>query len=109
MLINPLSRNLSRKKSSIECEGDKVKSWLWSPGLHGPEGPPGLAVDLPVGVAVVVADGDGEPAAVGPDDVEVLAVGAADVQAGVLAGVSRQTLRITLRPCQSCKNKMWQL
>ena len=70
------------------------------PGLHGSEGPTRLAVDLPLGVAVVVADGDGEPAIVGPDDVEVLAGCAADVQARVFTGVRRQPLRVTLGPCQ---------
>ena len=39
-----------------------------------------------------VADGDGEPAVVGPDDVQVEARPARDVQLGVLARVVRLVL-----------------
>lgn len=39
-----------------------------------------------------VADGDGEPAVVGPDDVQVEAHRAGDVQLGVLARVVRLVL-----------------
>ena len=47
----------------------------------------GHAVDAPVGVAVRVADRDGEAAVVCADDVEVEAGRAADVQPRVLARV----------------------
>ena len=47
------------------------------------------AVDAPLRVAVHSADGDGEAAVVGADDVEAAVVGAGDVQAAVLTGVGR--------------------
>ena len=50
------------------------------------------AVDAPVGVADVVADGDGEAAEVGADDVDDGALVAVDVQRGVLAAVLGPTL-----------------
>lgn len=41
---------------------------------------------------MVVADGDGEPPVVGPDDVQEHAVLALDVELGGFAGVSREVV-----------------
>ena len=71
------------------------------PSLHGPECSAGLAVDFPVCVSVIIANGDGEPSVVCPDDVQVLAGTAADVQSRTLASISRQPLRIAFGPGQS--------
>ncbi len=55
---------------------------------------PGLvAVYAPRGVAELVADGDGEPAEVGPDDLDGGARAALDRQRCVLATVFRQLIR----------------
>ena len=56
-------------------------------GADDPEGAGRHAVDTPVGVAMLVADGNGEPAIVGPDDVKMSVGGTGDVQPGVLAGI----------------------
>ena len=40
------------------------------PSLQHPRCCGGHTVDAPVGVAVLVADGDGEPAVIGPDDLK---------------------------------------
>ena len=65
----------------------------------------GGVAGITVGVDVVqgseVADRDGEPSVVCPDDVQVLAGTAADVQSRTLASVSRQPLRIAFGPGQS--------
>ena len=58
------------KKRTALAHLKKAEDVNW-PGLHGSQCPRGLAVDLPVGVAVIVADCDREPAVVGPDDVHV--------------------------------------
>ena len=58
-----------------------------APRPDDPQRPRGHAVDGPVRVAVIIADGDGEPPIVGPDDVEMEAGLAGDVEPAVLAGV----------------------
>lgn len=52
------------------------------------------AVDGPLRVAVVVADGDGEAAVVGPDEVDLLARPARDGQCLALARVGRVVPRL---------------
>ena len=51
------------------------------------------AVDGPLGVAVLVADGDGEATVVGPDQVDDVVAVAAHVQRRTLASVRRPVLR----------------
>ena len=60
------------------------------------------AVDAPVGVADIVADGDGEASKVGADDVDDGALVALDLQRRVLAAVLGPAL-VRRRP--SCKGK----
>ena len=50
------------------------------------------AVDAPVGVAVLVADGDGEPAVVGPDHLDRLVGLALNGQVVALAAVGSLVL-----------------
>ena len=50
------------------------------------------AVDAPRGVALLVTDGDGESAIVGPDQVDLLALLALDLKARTLAPVLRPPL-----------------
>ena len=57
------------------------------PGIQNPEGPGLHAVDAPVGVADVVADGDGESAKVCPDQIDGGAGLALDGQRCVLTAV----------------------
>ena len=67
-------RSLFTKSCSLTNEQ------LWTlnlPCLHRSQSSCRLAVDLPLGVTVVVADGDGEPAVVGANDVHVQAIAAA--------------------------------
>ena len=66
---------------------DMTVSSTLTPGSDHPQCPRRHAVDGPVCVAVVVADGDGESAIVSSDDVEVEAWPTGDVQPAVLAGV----------------------
>ena len=49
-------------------------------------------VDAPVCIAVLVADGDGEPAVVGPDHLDGLAGVAEDAHGVAFAAVSRLVL-----------------
>ena len=58
-----------------------------TPCSDHPQGPGGHAVDRPVGVPVLVTDGDGEPPVVGSDDVEVEPGPTGDVQSALLAGI----------------------
>lgn len=48
--------------------------------MKNPQTPRAHAVDAPVGVPVVVADGDGEPSIVRPDEVDDGAFSAANLQ-----------------------------
>ena len=57
------------------------------PRFDDPESARRHAVDAPVGVAVVVADSDGEAAVVGPDDSDGAALVALDPQRAALAAV----------------------
>ena len=67
--------------------GDVTVGAPLAPGSDHPQRAGRHTVDRPVGVAVVVADGDGESAVVGSDDVQVEPRPAGDVQPAVLAGV----------------------
>ena len=69
---------------------------LLLPRFDDPQRPGRHAVDAPVRVAVVVADGDGEAAVVGPDDVQELALLAGAGQPRALARVRRQVRRLLL-------------
>lgn len=55
------------------------------------------AVDAPLGIPVVVADGDAEPAVVGSDDVDEEPGFACDLQSGSFAGVGRQIIALPLQ------------
>ena len=59
------------------------------PFIENPERSWLHAVDAPVGDALVVADGDGEAAVVGPHQVDGGALLAGDVQDGALAAILR--------------------
>lgn len=63
------------------------------------------AVDGPLGVAVVVADGDGEASVVGPDEVDLLARPAGDGQRLALARVRRVVARLFEIPSQGCSGR----
>ena len=52
-----------------------------------------------------VADGDAEPAVVGPDHVQVEACRAGDVQLGLLAGVSSLVILVSYHPGRLCNEK----
>ena len=52
-----------------------------------------------------VADGDAEPAVVGPDDIQVKACRAGDVQLGLLAGVSSLVVLVSYHPGRLCNGK----
>lgn len=68
------------------------------PCFYDPECPGAHAVDAPVCVSVVIADGDGEAAVIGPDDVQVAARGAVDLQPRALARVRGEVAGFPLRP-----------
>ena len=70
-----------------------------------PQGPRRHAVDAPVRVAVQVANGDAEPAVVGPDDVEVKAGAAGDVELGLLAGVGSLVVLACPSPGRLCNER----
>ena len=55
--------------------------------MQDSDGPGGHAVDTPVGVAVFVANGDGEAAVVGPDDLDVGVLVALNVEFIFFAGI----------------------
>lgn len=57
--------------------------------MQDPQAPSRHTVDAPVGVAVVVADGDREPSIVGPDEVDDGTLAAADLQGLAFARVRR--------------------
>ena len=59
------------------------------PLLHDPGGGGGHAVDTEVHLAVVVADGDAEPAKVGPNDLDPVVGGAGEGEGLSLAPVGR--------------------
>ena len=64
----------------------------YSLGLQDPETLVGHAVDAPLVVAVVIADGDGEPAVISADQVDVAPVATLDGQGLALARVRRLVL-----------------
>ena len=71
------------------------------PSFDDPQCSRAHAVDAPVRVSVVVADGDGEAAVVGPDDVQVAILGAVDLQSRALARVRGEVARLPLRPTRA--------
>ena len=64
------------------------------PGVDDAEGPGLHAVDGPVGVALLVADGDGEAAKVGPDQVDERSLLASYLEGGSFAAVFRSLLEL---------------
>ena len=70
-----------------------------SPSLYNPERPRRHAVDTPIGMTVIIADGDAEATVVGPDHIQVVvavvtAVAAVDAEPGPLAGVRGQVVGV---------------
>ena len=91
--VSSLKPSLDGSRSRNEGRNDELL------GVQGTEGAMRHAVDAPISVAMLVANGDGETAVVGPQQVDHLSgVVARERQRGALARVGRPVL-----PLFSCK------
>jgi len=84
------TRTWVAKKSAADC--NRAPGLLATLLVDDSQGARFHAVDAPRGVALLVADRDGESAVVGPDQVDLLALLALDFKAGTLAPVLRPPL-----------------
>ena len=87
---NLYTRTWVAKKSAADC--NRAPGLLATLLVDDSQGARFHAVDAPRGVALLVADGDGESAVVGSHQVNLLAVLAFDLQARSLAPVLRPPL-----------------
>jgi len=90
--VSSLKPSLDGSRSRNEGRNDELL------GVQGTEGAMRHAVDAPISVAMLVANGDGETAVVGPQQVDHLSgVVARERQRGALARVGRPVLPLFSR------------